>query len=241
MKSVLGLLALVCIFTLSCRSSSTSTSVPAQNFTGTPLQAIELSSARMIALKTVSFTLAHEDGASTQLFPGIQMDQIEGQVQLPDSFDINVDGTFALTGGLGSYVNISLVAMGDQAFMTTSLNSGEWKPVPLSTLPFSFVDLGRTLGDLIGSVQGLKFSGTEVVDDVLSWRIKGRVPSEALGTLIPSVVTGQEVDVELWIGQAQSFLRRVRIEGQIMVVDNPEVVRVLSIQGFDQPVEISLP
>ena len=281
MKLVLGLLALVCIFTLSCRSSSTSTSVPAQNFTGTPIQAIELSSARMIALKTVSFTLAHEDGASTELFPGIQMDRIEGRVQLPDSFDISVDGTFALTGGLGSYVNIGLVVVADQAFMSNPL-TGEWNPirlsprpivadqicfpfplnlgnfnfstgnvcypsllepnpVPLITLPFSFVDLGQTLGDLIGSVQEPAFSGTNEVDGVLSSRVKGTVRSESLGTLIPPAFPGQEVDVELWIGQPQSFLRRVRIEGRILAADDPEVVRVLSIQGFDQPVEISLP
>ncbi len=79
------------------------------------------------------------------------------------------------------------------------------------------------------------------MDGVLSSRVKGTVRSESLGTLIPPAFPGQEVDVELWIGQPQSFLRRVRIEGRILAADDPEVVRVLSIQGFDQPVEISLP
>ena len=241
MKAVLALLGLVCIYTLSCGSSTTPTPVPAQNPALTPLRVIELSAARMVALKTVSFTLDHEDGASTELFSGIQIERVEGRVQLPDSFDISIEATIALLGGLGSYVNIGLVAVADQVLMTNPLVPGEWNPVPLSTLPFSFVDLGRTLGDLIGSVQNPTYSGTEEVDDVPSWRIQGTVPSEALGALIPSAVAGQEVEVEVWIGQPQNFLRRVRIGGQILAGDNPEVVRVLSLQGFNQPVEISLP
>ena len=58
---------------------------------------------------------------------------------------------------------------------------------------------------------------------------------------MPTAAKGFEVELELWIGQAEGLLRKVRIAGRIYSTDLPDVVRVLTVDRFDEPVEISLP
>ena len=93
-------------------------------------------------------------------------------------------------------------------------------------LPFNFADLGRTLGDIIDSLEDPRITGTEEVDGVESWRVRGNVPSEGLSSLIPTAEPGFEVGLDLWIGLEHNLLRKARIEGQVLSRDDPQVVRL---------------
>jgi hypothetical protein len=195
----------------------------------------------MISLDTASFQLTHEDEGSTVLFPGVVMQTVDGKVDMPNNYGIHMEGEVAFGPSAASFIELDLVAVDDQAFITDIINPEKWIPTEISSLPFNFADLGRTLSDIIQEIEGPIFSGTAEVDGETSIRIVGTVPSVALSVLVPAAVKGFDVELEVWIGQRSSLLRRVRIVGPLLSTDTPDVVRVLTIFDFDGPVEILLP
>ncbi len=192
----------------------------------------------MIALETAAFSLEHEEEGSAQLFPGVELLSVKGQVNMPDRFKVNVEAVLAFPR---TFLKIDIVVVEDQARMTDFINREKWIEVPVESLPFDFADLGRTLSDIILAMEQPEFRKAQVVDGVPSRHIVGTIPSEGLGALIPAADPGYELGLELWIGEPQGLLRRVRIQGKILSTDDPDVVRVLRIRAFDEPVEISLP
>ncbi len=206
--------------------------------TPTPRELIEQCSREMTALDTVRFELVHEDDGSSQLFPGMVLTRVVGEVDMPDRFAVSAE---AMSLFPRSFIGIEVAVSGDRALMTDLLNPEEWNTLPVESLPFDFADLGGTLSDIVLSMEGPSEVGEETVDGVPSRRIRGTVGSAALDTLIPAAVEGHVLNMDLWIGKERPLLRQVRIEGQILSTDQPDLVRVLTIRDFDQPVNIALP
>ncbi len=238
-----GLLVLAHVWILGCASAPAATSTPQPTPTASPREIIERSAKRMIALDTAEFSLTHEGDSSTVLIPTplVVFNLVEGQVDMPDRYSIRVEGSVAFSEDLKGFIEIRVVSSGDQTFMTDFINRKKWNPVQPDVLPFNFADLGRTLGDIIDSLEDPRITGTEEVDGVESWRVRGNVPSEGLSSLIPTAEPGFEVGLDLWIGLEHNLLRKARIEGQVLSRDDPQVVRLLTLYNFDQPVDISLP
>ena len=222
---------------LACGSADTPTP-QSEAPTLTPQQVVEESGRHMAALNTASFQLVHQDEGSSQLFPGVELLKVQGVVDMPDRFAVAAE---AISLFPRSFIPIDVVVSGDRAMMTDFLNREKWNPIPVESLPFDFANLGRTLSDIMLSMEGLTLVAEETVDGVPSWRIRGTVESATLAALVPAAVDGFELTLELWIGQKESLLRRVQIQGQILSTDRPDLVRVLSIWDFDEPVEIALP
>ena len=221
----------------SCGASSPGTLTPTLKPTPTPspFQVMARSSAKMVNLTSASFSLTDE-GATSARFFGLKFQSMNGQVGIPDSFKVSVEATSLL-----GFININIVAVGQTVFMSDIIDENKWNPIPIEALPFNFANLGRTLSDIIPSIENPTFNGIERVGGEASWRIRGTVPSESLGTLLLGVDPGHQVDLEVWIGQEQELLRKIRIEGQIYSGDGSDVVRVLKISDFDKPVDIVLP
>ena len=235
--SAVCLLLVAAAVAVSCGSQDTPTAQPGVP-TSTPRQLIQQSSRQMAALNTARFELVHKDDGSSQLFPGVELTRIEGEVDMPDRFAVSAE---ALSLFPRSFIRIDVAVSGDRAMMTDFLNREKWNPFPVESLPFDFANLGSTLSDIILSMDSLSQVGEESVDGVLSRRIRGTVDSATMAALIPAAGEGFVLTLDLWIGERESLLRRVRIEGQILPTDRPDLVRVLSIKDFDRPVEITLP
>ena len=192
----------------------------------------------MIALNTVRFELVHEDDGSSQLFPGMELTRVQGEVDMPDQFSVSAE---AMSLFPRSFIGIDVAVSGDRALMTDLLNREKWNPLPVESLPFHFANLGGTLSDIILSMEGPSQVGEESVDGVPCRRIRGTVASAALTALIPAAAGGFVLTMDLWVGRGDALLRQVRIEGQILSTDRPDLVRVLRIRDFDKPVRITLP
>jgi len=107
--------------------------------------------------------------------------------------------------------------------------------------PFKFADLGHTLSAIIQSIDAPTLIGSESVDGAGTWRIHGSLPSERLRGLVTNAEPVHEVKLEGWIDKDIGLLRKVQIAGQIYSQDSEDVVGNLTLHGFDEPVEISLP
>ena len=87
-----GLLSIALFWSLSCSAASTPTpepeptpAAPTQEPTPTPSprEVIERASNRMMTLNTARFSLVHDGEGSVELFPGVELQQLEGQVDMP--------------------------------------------------------------------------------------------------------------------------------------------------------------
>ena len=192
--------------------------------------------ANLLGLKSAAFTLEHRIG-STMLLPGLVMKKATGVVDIPDRLRLTVEAEVAAPR---TFVEINVIVIGEQAFMTDFF-SGQWRTVPLESLPVNFLDFGQTLAGIVDAVAEPVLSGVEEIKGRKHQRITGLVPSEALAALVPGAAEGLEVKLELWIDREDSLLSRVLITGPVLNGDVPETVRVLTIDDVNVPVDITPP
>ena len=203
-----------------------------------PLSVLRRSVSRTLALESAAFTLEHQKGA-TILFPGVAMRKVSGVVDIPDNFRLTVEAEAGLTS-LSSFLEIKIAVVGDQAYMTDFITE-EWRQVSPESLPFSFANLGQTLADIIEAVEAPALVGTERLRGYTAHRIKGRIYSDDLSSLVPGAGQGLEVGLELWLDQSEGLLLQVLITGAAMSTDAADTVRLLTLDDIDVPVNITLP
>ena len=190
----------------------------------------------MLLLDTARFKLEHTGETTHRFFLGAELKTMAGQVDMPDSFRIKVEAISSF-----GFIELDVIRVGDQAFVSDIIRKDKWNQIDIATLPFDFANLGRIIVDIAPTLQNATFAGVEKVDGTPSWHIQAAVPSESIETLVPAAARGNRVQLELWIGQEDDLLRKIRVEGQVLPGDSPEAVRVITVNSFDEPSEIALP
>ena len=193
-----------------------------------PSERLADAAARMSELTSVEFTLTHEEG-HTPLFAGIELQQAEGSVHLPDRASVQVE---ARVSAINAFIEMEIRVDGDDAAMTDPL-SGVLLPVAASELPFNLHDLGDTLGGILLALQEPAYTDTHALDGVASRGIAGSVGGAAIQPLIRGADAALTPRIEVWVG-SDSLVRRVRIEGSVLTNDPSPVVRILTFTAFDQ-------
>ena len=59
--------------------------------------------------------------------------------------------------------------------------------------------------------------------------------------LVPGAPEGETLHMEVWVGRDDYLVRKVRLTGRLVEADTPEIVRVLELSRFDEPVSIEPP
>ena len=191
----------------------------------------------LLTMESAAFTLEHLSG-STALIPGfLEMYKVSGVVEIPDRFELTVE---AETIQPRSFVEISVVTIDDQAYMTDFI-SGKWLQVEPKVLPFTFANFAKTLADIIEAVDAPAMVGAERLGDSKTNHIRGQIMSENLGGLVPGAAEGFEVNLDLWLEQSTNLLQSVLISGRVVATDEPGTVRQLTLDDINLPVEISAP
>ena len=123
------------------------------------------------------------------------------------------------------------VALPDVVSVRATDAAGATSDVPPDSLPFNFEDLGVTLGNIARAIQDPVDSTGAWIDNVQSRGVSGTLSGQQLIGFIPSAAADARITVTMWV-DAESMVRRVRIEGAIVPDDPPESVRVLDLGEF---------
>ena len=191
---------------------------------------------QLAAMSTAKFSMVDELESGAKFF-GTTFKRMETEVEAPDSFRMVVD---VEAPGFG-FVEIEMMAVGEEAYIKLSADA-PWNALPLDQVPFNFAGLGFTLRDLLTTMKdGAQVAGRESLDGAQTIRVDGTLSSEQLSALISSADPGHDVNLNLWIEEADNALKQIRIAGRIYNDDAPETVRLLTIDGIDVPVDIQLP
>ena len=232
-----GSAVVVCLLLL---VSASCVSTPDSTVTQPPTQdaqaLLRRAASRMLALESLSFVLEHQAG-STELFPGVGMTKATGVVDIPDKFSISLEAQMAKPR---AYVELSAIRVGDRAYMT-DLITGRWRQVELATVPVNLGNLGETLADIVAAVQSPESVGVETLAGYKTVRIRGQILSQELAQLIPRAAQGFNVGLDLWGEASQGLVVQALITGRVMATDVAEAARLLTFDGFDDPVDIGPP
>ena len=195
-----------------------------------PQALLDGSSRVMEALESFHFRLHHESG-STKLLPSLLMDEAEGDVVRPDGISVEFSGSFGRFA-----IESGLITLGDDSYMTNPL-SGKWESVPREVSPLGFFDPSRGIASMMSRVEGssLLSSDGEV------YRIGGTLPAEALAPLLGTTVEGTTVVVELTLDASDLYLLKAVVDGRVTPSDADDVVRVITLSRFNEPVTIEPP
>lgn len=219
-------------------TTASPTSVPPAQTTPTPRpldidMLLKESGRVMSALGTFHFTLKHE-GGSIQLFPGLDIEEAEGDVVSPDKLEVKFTGVF----GEGYVIKSGLIILGDSSYMINPL-TGEWEAAEIGVTPLGFFNPRLSISSIMSKLEKprqLKEGSRGQVH-----RLAGSLPAETLAPLLGETLKDATVQIELAIDSESSHLLEATVIGPVTPSDVQEVVRVLTVSNFNKPVSIEPP
>jgi len=185
-------------------------------------------------LRSFHFVLSHENGTTPIAF-GFDLVRAEGDVVSPDRVRADLR---AERGRLTA--SIKVVAIGKDLWITDPI-AGKWQKVGgnLSLRDFLAPDEGVT--SLVRNARDPRPAGRETVAGDATQRIAATVASDFIRPLVPVAEPGIDVAVTLWVGDADSLVRRIRVEGPLTRGERSNVQRLLNLSRFDEPFQIAPP
>lgn len=213
----------------------TATADPADAAAAEAEQLLAAVAQNLSTMSTAKFSMVDETESGAPFF-GATLKRMEAVVKAPDSLRMKVD---VVAPGFG-FVKVEIVQVGDQAFIKLT-EEAPWLQLPQDQVPFDFAGMAKLFGSLPGEVEDLTVTGKETVQGAPAIVLEGVVRSEALSDLITTAEPGHPVNLTLWIDPEQAVLRQVRLEGQILTLDDPGTSRLITIEDINVPVDIELP
>ena len=195
-----------------------------------PAALLDASGRVMERLDSFHFRLTHRSG-NTPLSGNFVVDEAEGEVVKPDRISAEFSGSFG-----GFAINSGLITLGDLSFMTNPLTD-KWEIVPPEVSPLGFFDPRRGIAAIMSQVE----QPSIVPGSDGKYRIEGRLPAEALRSLLGSALRGATVDVMLTLDAEALHLLEAVIDGRVTPAEEDGVVRVITLSQFDDPFVIEPP
>lgn len=199
-----------------------------------PETALRRSGEVMKGLEAFHFRLHHEKGG-LELLPGTIIREVEGDVVKPDGLSVSFSGSV----GTGFAIKASLIALGDEGYMTDPL-TGKWTAGPPGVSALGFFDPSRGIEAMMSEVvQPILLSVDE--DNGPAFTLAGRLAAEVLAPLVGTTLEGSIVQVELTIHAERFQLLEARFAGVVTPTDTADTVRVITLSGFGEPISIKAP
>lgn len=167
--------------------------------------------------------------------PGLFITRVDGDVVKPNKLAGDMSALFS-----GLPINVKVVVDGESQYMTDPA-SGKWAAMSPAFNVAEFFDPSKGVADILANVKGLTLDGTENVEGVDSYRLKGKVPASALKSLSPEVTATGDLAATLWIGANDFLLRRVQLQGPILEGEPADISRTITITDYNKEVKIETP
>jgi hypothetical protein len=189
---------------------------------------------RVGAVKSFHFRLEHENGLSPMPL-GLKLKTAEGDVQVPDRMKAKLEADVA-----GALLRVEVVGIGEEGWMTNPF-SHEWQPLPAGTTISAIFDPAAGIQAVAGSLQDVRVVGVEKVGGDNTYLLEGQIDSGVLKAAVPIAEPGLTVNVKVWVGVDDYNIRQVRLEGPFASGEPENIVRILILSNFDEPVSIEPP
>jgi hypothetical protein len=189
---------------------------------------------RVGTVKSFHFRLEHENGTSP-LPLNLKLRTAEGDIQVPDRMKADLEAEVG-----GATLKVSIVGIADEAWMTNPF-SRQWQPLPAGTNISAIFDPAAGIAAVARSLQDVRVTGMEKVDGENTYVLEGTVDSGILKAAVPIAEPGLTVGVKLWISTNDYTMRQIRLEGPFAPGEPENIVRILVLSNFDEPVSIEPP
>ncbi|MCI0441456.1 MAG: LppX_LprAFG lipoprotein [Chloroflexi bacterium] len=238
-RLVIHFIALASLLVAACGGAEPSSTAPPGTPTLSPTPVnpravLEQAGRAMESVESFAFKLEHQRGGTPlPILPGLLLTEAEGEVVKPDRIAARFNGT--IRGSL--FVKSSLITLGDASYMTNPV-SGAWESVPPDISPLGFFNPSEGVSAMMSQVQSPSLLDSNTPE---TYRIRGRLPVEALRPLFGETIMGATVGVDLTIDARNLYLTRAEIDGRITEAEEEGVVRVVVLSRFNEPLSIEPP
>ena len=116
-----------------------------------------------------------------------------------------------------------------------------WQDLPPGTLAINFLNINGSIADALASLSELELSDGSSIDGAPVHKLTGTTDSSSMRGLVPGAPEGETLHLEVWTGRDDYLVRKVRLTGKLLAADPPDVVRILELSRFDEPVAIEPP
>jgi LppX_LprAFG lipoprotein len=182
-----------------------------------------------------SFHFTFEAAKPDKPLPGLFLTKADGVAAKPDKLSATVNATF---GGIP--VTLKAIVQGQDQYITDPV-SGQWTKAGADLNVTQYFDPAKGVSDILGKVKNPQNDGTETVDGVDSYRIKGVVPAAALQSLSGEVSTDSDINTVLWIGAGDFLLRKVQLQGPLASGEPAGMSRTITFSDYNKDVKIETP
>ncbi len=188
-------------------------------------------------LSTVHFLVTHEVGGTDIGFSST-LTEAEGDGLFPDKAEFVAKATSALFGNAA--LELDIVQYGETTHLRDRI-SMVWQALPAGTLAIDFTNINGSIADALASLGELDLTDGGSVDGAPVHKLTGTTPSTSMRGLVPGAPEGETLHMEVWIGRDDDLVRKVRLTGRLVEADTPDIVRVLELSRFNEPVTIEPP
>ena len=187
----------------------------------------------MEGLEAFHFHLHHKDG-SLEFFPGLIVNEIEGNVVKPDKIYVSFRGSM----GTGLAIKSNLIGIGDEVYMTNPL-TGQWTAGPEAINVFGFFNPDQGVQMMMSQIE--QFALVESLGSSKFFTITGLLAVSALSPLVGSTLENSVVQVELVIDSNRFYLLEAKFMGAVTPTDSTSTTRIVTLSMFNEPASIKAP
>ena len=193
----------------------------------------------MLSIESLHFTVEREGALAY-----IDADQLlafkraDGDFGAPDRLRTIVRVITAFTP-----IEIGMVALGDDQYATDPI-TGQWGRLPPEWGQFNLLALfdpeTGLRGLLKNGILDLALVGSEEIDKQPHYHLAGRASGERMSAMTMGFIGRGDVDLEVWIGSEDHYVRRLIIVEPETDLDDPTTWS-MEFSDLGEPVEINAP
>ncbi len=204
----------------------------------TAQQILALASDRLDATETVHFGLDIDGRTFIDEDDTIQILSAEGNLKRPD----RVQASFVANLLGRANVTIRIITVGTVTWWT-DLVSGAWTLAPPEIGYDASILFDQEIGlaPILRTFRDAQRVPGEEIDGAPTFSVAGSMPRERIDAITAGTLSGDHVDVQVWIEQATGNILRVVVGESEDIPDAERATWTLNISRHDEPVTIEPP